>query len=1415
MADPIVTTTYKSVKVKYTNYGTWNYFASFAVSFGYRSEPTTDTNCRVLRIWFDNVLVYDAIENLGDVNFVFYPGTEDQPFYKGQMVLFFGKVWLADGKGIPAVTAEIVDNTALGSIVGTVAVGRHLTPAWAEFSAEGPGIVQAIADGTRQAWRAIGIKTNTDGGTQYTTDPGIDLTKPVLFAPWINYALAQDGAQKVLVNTARNNAKVAARFGGIAAATAADYQNFPAAVMGIAQNAGKSFSQSSAYFLLASAQDGSGNWPYQVLYVYNGQLVYGAGIGLSWAAEPKCFARGDRAGASIAFTQSLLYGAPPSDATGDVLVAFDYAVRRVRVGVAGSAPLARATYAAASPQPLTPNLTPTIDDAEIYSHVAGVGKIVRLYHYNLYGTLAEADNPIVLLIETNAATHAGFARKIAYDGTILWDSVSINLDSVTDKQLRTIQTSADLTAGKLGVITDGTLAAYSIVDLATGAVETGTYAGATIAAGEPAFWVSSKATFYPLLTDNVFVHVDVPAATAIPLDDAIHSLAIRAGYASGDIIISGLHTTTIQGYIVGSNTTLGDILDNLSTLYQFTYAEIGGQLFVASIFNGEDFISAVTIPSNDLATLQASGADEGISSVIADDANMPNQITVNYIDPDINYQQGTQTAKRSNVPVRTTQSSKPSTLSVPVIAHGDEMLMRLYRALYAVWSSRLAHSIRLPAKYLALIPTDGFTFSALGLDHRVTAVSVTINADFSVSLSVAERNAANRSPVVGTQTPIQPAGRGPVAPIQALLLDLPDTNPAARDDDTLNLGVALSGYSAGHWVAGRLDTATAGVPSSWGTRLNTTTETPVGVIVGIALAKSVYGPFETDYGTKITVALGTIPLASLVAATYAQMLAGANLVAAGKDARYELLQFGNVTDNGDGTVTFDTFFRGLFGTEPVIPMLSVGDYFVPYAGIKSVTYPLADYLAHDAYAYRGVVPGQNPEEAEQNLIIPNANSARMRAPAAIKLLVDTDNNSVELRWRRRARFGGELLDGTPGVPDDGGRTFSLDLFSADMTTLVIRIEKIVMATSDPFDHYVFTTDQLTALAFDPLTSTFMNALVYQVDALRGRGWAGGGRIEAEFIAFDGAVAISGALGAMSGGLVVDIAQALVINGSLGAVSGAGLVETSNDAVLSGALGVLASDIQINDGAPSSDDAILSGGMGAIGGGIVAGNVDTTGLVAHWDMSAMSTSTGQIPDTSGNGHTGYATSYSSGDIAPINGVVTGYAATNSGLHFINCHTSVDYEVTSVTIAALVKPTTNAGGDSHNDVIAGQWFYAGEWGWAITGGTSDYAFPYRTVADGSDQVFVSGTPMASGVVRHVAATYDETTGVMCMYIDGVLSTTQTITPSPLQTPSQEFGIGAWKDGGSWARAFEGLVGDVWFFNRPLSAAEVANLAALAGV
>jgi hypothetical protein len=120
---------YKDITVKYREHGEYQYFASFAVSFGYRGLKTTtldDTGITLARLWADGELIYDIATGkvASGVKWYIRKGTEDQDpipgwdlAYRGHLLICFVDYPLGDNASIPTISAEFID-TVTYSVAG-------------------------------------------------------------------------------------------------------------------------------------------------------------------------------------------------------------------------------------------------------------------------------------------------------------------------------------------------------------------------------------------------------------------------------------------------------------------------------------------------------------------------------------------------------------------------------------------------------------------------------------------------------------------------------------------------------------------------------------------------------------------------------------------------------------------------------------------------------------------------------------------------------------------------------------------------------------------------------------------------------------------------------------------------------------------------------------------------------------------------------------------------------------------------------------------------------------------------------------------------------------------------------------------------------------------------------------------------
>jgi hypothetical protein len=192
--------------------------------------------------------------------------------------------------------------------------------------------------------------------------------------------------------------------------------------------------------------------------------------------------------------------------------------------------------------------------------------------------------------------------------------------------------------------------------------------------------------------------------------------------------------------------------------------------------------------------------------------------------------------------------------------------------------------------------------------------------------------------------------------------------------------------------------------------------------------------------------------------------------------------------------------------------------------------------------------------------------------------------------------------------------------------------------------------------------------------------------------------------------------------------------------------------------------------------------------------------GNALDTSGNGNNGTANavSYVAGRI----GVQA--AQFNGSSAYVQIPRSIQNDF---TVAMWVKTTDTAG------AAGAQWWSgkglvdgevsggAADWGTAIVNGN----FVLGVGSTGGDTTINSSVAINDGAWHHVAATRNNTSGAMAVYVDGVLSGSGT-GPTGARTAPPNLRVGSIQTGSGF---LNGTIDDVRLYDRVLSAGDIAAL------
>ena len=532
-------------------------------------------------------------------------------------------------------------------------------------------------------------------------------------------------------------------------------------------------------------------------------------------------------------------------------------------------------------------------------------------------------------------------------------------------------------------------------------------------------------------TDNAFYAVDdaAPTLRKVPIhrftNDApgvgavIGDLVERCGYSASNYDVVDLASAdNVEGYAVPDRTTAAPALQELLDAYQIVAREhyastYGGHLKIEFVRRSTTAATiVVSIPSADLGMGEGAPDDNPIAEDHTDEEDLPKIVTVRYADRFRDYSTQTQQATLpASVVPGLTEYGIDCTNVVLTAAQAVRLAENTQRAL---WVEGEIKHFNLGLKYLYLEPEDHVTVNLpSGWSATVRLETVELGANLIVSCSGVVTSAdlwVNTSPGVAADD--TPGVIVSIPPSRPFLLDL----PACRDVDGLPQdggfygGVAPVG-AADNWNGAALVRSVAG-----GLSYETCGGFNAGVNYGLTTEALADASDCTTFHTADQVAFTKGYGSSWADATEAQLYQDRtrNLCAVGSISRgYELIQFQNYTDNGDGTAIVSGLLRGQFGTERLSTAHTSGeeivllDFVTPT--IKRVVLPVAD--RGTVHKYKAVSAGLPLSTAPAVQFTNDCASLKpYQATHVVGELNTPAADDITVNWFHRSRLGFDLID---------------------------------------------------------------------------------------------------------------------------------------------------------------------------------------------------------------------------------------------------------------------------------------------------------------------------------------------------------------------------------------------------------------------
>ena len=533
-------------------------------------------------------------------------------------------------------------------------------------------------------------------------------------------------------------------------------------------------------------------------------------------------------------------------------------------------------------------------------------------------------------------------------------------------------------AGHLHLVNDGI---YSYL----GEIE------ATSVQGDP-FYIKSRMMIRSRRHDSDidFITLGDVKRTDESLSDIVSDLCLNSGLSVNDIDVTAISDIDVDGFIKSNMSPSTSNIKPLLAAFQFSAYDDDGKL----IFVPRNGVVSATIDEGDLG----SGIDDSTGDILKyarlDDLSLPKTLDVSYINYEKRYDQGSQSSKRSDA---VTSTEKRESLQLPIVMTDTTARQIAEKTQQITWTARNNYTqIRLPLKYLTLVPTDVFETTVDGDKHRIRVTSLNIGQFIEINginetatdyNSVIEADITNPSYESGTSR----------SGTQLYILD----SPTLRDVE----GYPLH-YVAAHGTYGNWPGCSIHLKDVYGGYANVAslTEAITAGVTDDVLPDGAYSVI--DYASSVTLRMRNGTLSSVTKATVLSNKA-INAALIGVNGRWELIQFMTAVPNSDNTYTISGLIRGQNGSEWAMGLHEVNDLFVLLDETKMSS--IIAGFRNVEVNYKAVTISRPFKTGSDYSFINTLESIKPMAPAGLKA-TRVAVTSYRLTWNRRARLMGEWND---------------------------------------------------------------------------------------------------------------------------------------------------------------------------------------------------------------------------------------------------------------------------------------------------------------------------------------------------------------------------------------------------------------------
>jgi hypothetical protein len=196
-------------------------------------------------------------------------------------------------------------------------------------------------------------------------------------------------------------------------------------------------------------------------------------------------------------------------------------------------------------------------------------------------------------------------------------------------------------------------------------------------------------------------------AAGVSVGTVVARLLSEGGIPASMTDLQALYNIPIRGYGWASGTDIKNIFDELRRLFLFDLVEREGVIVAISRGDPTNGLPTATeVIKQDALGSSSSDAVDFWQETRIQEADIPAQVTLAYMDIDADFEASTARSARIANPIPTMFSRQQVAMEINVVMKPEEAKAAVNKVLYAQWLERTQHTTRLPWSYLNLDPAD-------------------------------------------------------------------------------------------------------------------------------------------------------------------------------------------------------------------------------------------------------------------------------------------------------------------------------------------------------------------------------------------------------------------------------------------------------------------------------------------------------------------------------------------------------------------------------------------------------------------------------------------------------------------------------------------------------------------------------------